>query len=492
MNRPSQSARWLCAPIFAALVSCGGGTDGTGATPPPSAPITSSGAMTKGSVILNGIHFDDSKAIVRDDRNRSSAQLANGMVVKLRGRSDDGLTGLADGIAVKSEARAVIQSIDAGASPQRFVTGGLIVLVDSQTVYANVAGFAALAVGQRVEVHGLRDDLGDLHATRVEAVGVADGPDELRGAVAGLNTALHQLTLNGTVTVNYAGATFVPPGTNESALGVGVIVEVRGSISGNVFTAAQVVIEDLEDADFGGNPEEKQEVEGFVSGFSAHPGTLQVNGRTVQTTSATQFANGSAADLANNVEVEAEGTINSAGLLVATKVEFERARVLLQGLATAVDPTARTVIVLGQTVQANDLTRIDARVGGGGGGGGNSTSLADITAGVDCVEVRAITSGATIVAEEIKEPSGCGKDLVQATVAGANATTFTLTFFAGLNAALGGAGVGFRDANEQSITRAAFFAAVVPAGNGSAGTPVKVKGVLTAGVLVAEEVELEN
>src|SRR5262245_40809191 len=50
--------------IAITIASCGGGTDGTGAVPPPTVNVTSSGVMTKGSVILNGIHFDPAGASI--------------------------------------------------------------------------------------------------------------------------------------------------------------------------------------------------------------------------------------------------------------------------------------------------------------------------------------------------------------------------------------------------------------------------------------------
>lgn len=468
------------------LGACGGGTDGTGAGPAPSSAVTSSGAMVRGSVILNGTRFDDGSAVITDDRGRGAAQLATGMVVKLRGRSDDGVSGSAERVDVENEVRGTIQSVDAAASPQRFTVLGLPVLVDGQTVFANVAGFAALTIGTRVEVHGLRDGLGQLRATRVEAVGAQDGLDELRGVVANLDSAADRFTLNGNVTVNYAAASFAPAGATEASLAAGVLVEVHGSFSGGTFTATRVEIEDLEDNVFRGAPGEKQEVEGFVGGFSAHPGSFQVNGRTVRTTASTRFEGGSAADLANNVKVEAEGRIDAQGVLVADKIEFRQARVILHGRATAVTPTARSLVVLGQTVQADDLTRIDARTPGG-----NSTQLADIVANIDCVEVRGFVAGGLLIAEEIREPSGCGRDLVQARVATEDEANGRLGFFATLVAVLP-ANTEFRNAADAPITRAQFFSAVTAAGANDAGTLVKVRGAFAAGVLTAEEAELED
>ncbi len=476
----------------ALLAACGGGTDGTGGTPPnpgPTSVITSAGALTKTSapgITVNNIRFDDGAATIGDDRGRTRASLATGMVVKLRGRSDDNVNGTAERIELENEVRGAIASVNAAASPQSFVVAGLTVLVDSQTVYANVAGFGGLAAGLRVEVHGLRDATNLLRATRVEVVAAGDGLDEIRGPVSAINTTAKTFTLNGTQTVNYGGATFSPAGASDASLGAGTVVEVRGSLSGGVFTATQVDIEDLEDDSVRGRANEKQEIEGFVSGFTATPGSFKVDGRDVQTTASTRFVGGTAADLANNAKVEAEGTINASGVLVASRIEFRSLRVLLHGRVTAVNASARTLVVLGQTVQANDLTRIDTRTPGG-----NGSALTDLVVNTDCVEVRAGLDGSTIVAEEIKEPSGCGKELVQARVTAKSDTAFTLTFFgpsSPLNASLTGASV-FRDLNGNAISRAQFFAAVTAAGSGNAGTLVKVKGNSLSAV---EEAELED
>lgn len=490
MNRISNLRVGLLGACITGLAACGGGTDGTGGSPPTPAGIatTASGVMTKGSVIINGIRFDDTTATVTDDRGRNAAALATGMVVKLRGRSDDNGNGTAERVDVENELRAAITSINASASPQSFVAAGLTVLVDSQTVYANVANFAALVVGTRVEVHGLRDAAGRLRASRVEAIAVGQGADELRGTVSAVNTTADTFVLNGNITVNYAGATFSPANATENSLVNGTtVVEVRGSLAGSVFTATQVDVEDLEDDNLRGRENEKQESEGFVTGFTAHPGTFQVNGRTVTTTTSTRFVGGTSADLVNDVKVEAEGIVNAQGVLVASKIEFRAVRVLLYGLVTARDTTARTVVVLGQTVRGNDLTRIDTR-----GSGGNSTSLADLTVNVDCVEVRATLDGTNLVADEIKEPSSCGKELVQARVTAENEAAFTLTFFGNtgtpLAASLANA-TQFRDRTGAVITREKFFAAVTPAGGTALGTLVKVKGNSLGAI---EEAELQD
>ena len=51
----------------------GGGTDGTGSPPPSAVAITVSGVMTKGSVIISGVRYNDSAATVTDDRGRTAS-----------------------------------------------------------------------------------------------------------------------------------------------------------------------------------------------------------------------------------------------------------------------------------------------------------------------------------------------------------------------------------------------------------------------------------
>jgi hypothetical protein len=479
-----RSGGLLCAALAAlALSACGGGTDGTGAV--PESAVTSSGVMTKGSVIVNGVRFDDAAAVVSDDRGRAAASLADGLVIRLRGRTDGGGNGTAERIDVENEVRGPVQSVDSAADPRQFVVAGLVILVDDATVFAGVPGFASLAPGLRVEVSGLRDANGLLRASRVEAVAAADGLDERRGVIGSVDTAADRFTLDGGIVVDYAAATIRPAGTGETALAAGAVVEVRGRLAGGVLSAAEVDVEALEDRVFQGEPNEKQQVEGFVSGFTVHPGSFFVNGRRVTTLASTVFAAGGPADLADNVPVVADGVIDVQGVLVATKIRFAKTRQILHGRVTALDAAQRTLVVLGQTVRANDLTRIDARPAVPGA---PTDRLEDITPGTDCVETWGTAGGSVLLADWIREVSVCSRDLVQARVTAKDATAFTLTFLGGLVASMP-ATAQYRDAGEVPMSREAFFAAVSA---GAAATLVRVRGTYDGTRLVAEEAELKN
>ena len=456
-----------------ALSACGGGTEGTGGVPPPAAPSYSTGVMTVGSVIVNGVRYDDTNAtVIIDDKTATRAHLRDGMVVKVRGRiNDDGATGTAERIEVENELRGTVTEIDTSANPPTFKVSGVLVRTDDTTVFANGVTINELR-NAKVEVHGLRDAAGVLRATRVEVQTDTDLQDEFKGAIS---TSFNDTSfaIGQVVVTPGSGAMYMPSDCGPTALKVlGRVVEVHGSFTGtNQFTATRIDCEDLEDDANGLRPPPgaRTEFEGFVANLGATSFTL--NGITVNFGATTQFRNGSREDLANGARVEVDGTLNGT-TLTAREISFKSDRIILQGQASGV--TATQFVVLGQTIQRNDLTEIT--VGGG------------LANGV-WVQVRArFAKNGSLVAEEVRDPSGgnANREIVQARVTAKSATTITLlgntyTLLEGANRYQGPDGTPF-------ASRADFLAAITPAPSG--GTLVKVRGTpLSAGV---EEGEIER
>lgn len=504
-NRISRAGAVLIVAVAVGLAGCGGGGGGstTPTTPPgggggtttppgqtPAGGISGTGSIAKptaNTVVMNGVAFNASNATIRDDGNRTLAKVEDGMTGKVRGRiNDDRVTGTADIIEIENEVRGLVQTVDGNLLPQRFTVNGQTVYVSDQTVYANLANFGALVAGAYVEVHGLRDSTGVIRATRVEAQtqGAAGLLDEIRGTVTALGT--NSFTLGSgpnAVNVTYTGSTaFGPPlGSTASGLQVGMLVEVHGSFAGatTTFAATRIDFEDSEDSDFSPSATDDAEIEGYVSGFAALGTPFKVGSRTVAVGNATRYEGGTAADLTNDVRVEAEGNLVS-GVLVANKIQFKQRRVILQASPSVVNVAGSTLTVLGKSVQVTTLTRIDAR-----SAGGNSTSLADIVANVDCVEVRAALVGTSIVADEVKELSSGSCDwILRAPVESADSAAGRVTMLGtvvDVNAAQ------WRDTNDAPITRTVFFQGA------TVGTVVKTKGSNASGSpLVASEAELEN
>ena len=485
---------YVSALATAALVAaCGGG--GGAAPPQGGTPVaTTSFAVgvashTAGSTTMtvNGTTFtlSNSTVIRGDDSPRGIDDISDGSVVKVRGRDDNG-TRRADEVEIENEVRGAVTAVNAAALPQTFAVGGLTVQVDASTVYANLnpLSFAGIAVGTYVEVHGLRTAATVMRASRVEGQtrNNADPADELKGAISALNLGAKTFAL-GTVTVNYATATFSPAGTTEAALANSVLVEVHGAFNaaGTVFTAQRVDIEDMEDRGVNPAPGDRVEVEGFVNGLvvaaGGTSGTFTVNGRAVSFSASTQFRNGAVADLANGVRIEVDGTL-SGNTLVAREIHFKQARAILAALPSAVNAATRTLTLLGKTVQITDLT--DMRT---------ALNLINTTTRI---EVRGHADAAGIViAERVEiDNSGGGRDTVQGVATAKNAAASTLTVL-GIPVSLSGAGVQFRDINDQPIDRAAFFTAVT---NGQ--TVVKVRGTAQVGgggvSINGAEAEIEN
>lgn len=461
------------------LSSCGGGGSSSMSSSSSSATTVVSGTMTKGSVIVNGITYTvaSGAAITIDDNpNRTESELANGMQVHIRGRvNNDGVTGEADKIEAEDEVQGTVSAKSTTADPDTLTIAGQTVLVDSAVVFANDGGLgiAAITAGTtEVEVHGNRDNLGNIIATRIEIKNeLADNDVELKGVIAGITATT--FTINGQ-SVNFASATIVPA---TSTLANGNLVEIEGTLSGGVIIASRVELEDVEDAAFIPAENENFEIEGFIASFTAHPGTFKVGNTTVATSSSTQFRDGSASDLANGVAVEAEGVMSSS-VFNAREIKFKKKviRIITDNWSGL---TSTQLTMMGKTVLINNLT-----------------TNTDVTNSTTRVQMRGyIDASGNIIAHQINDAgtNEGNKDILQAGVTAENSDTSQLTML-GVIADLSGGAVVFKGDDDVSMTISAFFAAVTPASASSGGTVVKVKGTFNTvtSTISGEEAEIEN
>ena len=486
------------------LGGCGGGggqVAGTGGMGGTGVQVVSNGVMTRGSVIVNGVRYEDTTASISiDDTPKTAANLQDGMVVSVRGTAS-GSSGTAQSVVAQSEVRGLVTAVFAAENPQRIVVLGQNVLIDDQTILSGITRPISdvqllpnpATPNVVVEVHGLRDTLGNIRATRVEAdTGLMGGDntvDEIRGLVTNRNDATPELFNVGSQQVaEIPGVTVV-----VGSFGDGSIVEVhcmvRPCVTGGIFQASLIEVEDF----FGNRPANGQrfEVEGLISGFvvGGHPGNFFVAGVSVTTTASTHFEGGIAGDLLNNIKVEAEGTWNGT-TLTASKIEFKRSVVRLQGFVTAQVANTFTLDISGRRVniETDDFTDV-----GGVPLPGNGFGI--------CVQVRGQrkAGGVVVVAGEIRV-GGCSnsdRPVLQAPVEAENGFELRLLGF-DINAesptdtTVGS--TGYENIDGSPMTRAAFFSAVVPADSAAvppvAGTLVKVIFNDTGGTV--HEVELED
>lgn len=372
------------------LSACGGdvGTGGTGVAPASYASGRISGF---GSVIVNGVHFDETSATIVDDdgRPRTAADLRLGMTVSIdAGPVTTDATGIPRATAkvlhVGADLAGPVTSVDPATGT--LVMLGQTVTIGSATVFDGYAtGLAGVQAGDVVEVFAFLDATsGRYRATRVEK------EDRLltwtlQGVVATVDAANQRFTVGGATIEDGA-----VPGLPALSPGLRVRATLAPAASGTVYAATQVVVVQAPVL----SQDEDSDVEGLVDGFQSLA-NFQVDGVPVDASGpGVVFLNGTAAGVANGVRVEVEGTVRN-GVLVATQVDLrqddsQEAAVEITGQITAVDTTAHTFTLRGQVVTWDASTAFS---------GGTAAGLV-VGATVAMHGVLA-TNGSTVLATEI-------------------------------------------------------------------------------------------
>jgi hypothetical protein len=345
-----RAARFLflqLATTTALLVGCGGGggdsSSGTAATGRSFAAGAISGF---GSVIVNGVRFDDSSASVTDDDDNpaSSASLRLGMQVEVQGGAvgDDGTGPKAAANAIHFAAQVLgpVSAIDATAHTL-VVLDQTVDVLDTTVIDSRLAGgFGAIAVGTVLEVHGTRDaTTGAVTATRLEPRPAANAFG-VKGPVAALDTTARTFTIGGAL-ISYAGVPNVPA---NLANGLVVRARLQTTQAGGAWVATQLGARAPQVADA-----DRAEIEGTVTAFTS-TAAFSVNGIAVDASQA-RFPEGTTG-LALGAHVEVHGT-SANGIVTATTVEVEthadqkERGFELHGAISAVDATARTFVLRG-------------------------------------------------------------------------------------------------------------------------------------------------
>ncbi|MBZ0253999.1 MAG: DUF5666 domain-containing protein, partial [Candidatus Methylomirabilis sp.] len=264
--------------------------------------------------------------VTLDDNPGGADDLRVGQYVTLRGLLfEDGVTGRGDDVVFDDEVQGPIESLNLPGGS--LVVLGRTVLTDARTVIRESGTdapltLAQLAVGNIVEASGLVNAQGEVAASRIERKSTVFEPGEseleVKGTISNLDAVARTftLTVNATVFgVDYSAASV------RGVLANDVFVEVKteSAVVGGVIDATRVKVEDDGGA---GEPGEEAELKGFVTRFASVT-DFDVKGRPVTTTAFTEFRGGTSAQLGLGDLVEVEGPVNSLGVLVARKVQFE-------------------------------------------------------------------------------------------------------------------------------------------------------------------------
>lgn len=352
---------------LAALVVACGGVDSGGTGSYAAGPITG-----YGSIIVGGVHYDESTAKVEDDSGTeaSADALQLGMITEIRASDPVGAPGMQSAIATsvrfRSELVGPVEAIDN-------MLGTLTVLgqkvqINATTVFdARLAGgLAALHVDDVVEVFGQLDASAQQRytATRIEPRSGA-ASYKLRGIVTAVSSSgtLKTLVIGGQTIDFSAIGSDVRPSRNQLLRVVFGTFKVAGNW---VASAIEVGTRQLPDRD-------SAEIEGRVTSFTSAE-MFEVDGTPVASSALTQFPDGSAG-VVLGARVEVRGA-SRGGTLYATRIAIEGDNsggpdpFEFTGSIQLLDTAAQTFVMRGFTVHWSDTTQFAA--------GTNASSLRNL------------------------------------------------------------------------------------------------------------------
>ncbi|MGH9205073.1 MAG: DUF5666 domain-containing protein, partial [Acidimicrobiales bacterium] len=328
-----------------------------------------------------------------------------------------------------------------------------------------------------IQVDGFIDAGGAIAATRIER-GDASSPLQVLGVVASLNSSAHTFMIKA-LTVNYSSATLT--GFTGGAPSDGDLIEVQGTTFDAVtttLTATEVTRQLTDQEEMGGNNNDELEREGLITRF-ASASDFDVAGKPVTTTSSTEYRNGSAADLALNVKVQVEGTLNSSNVLVADVVEFEHnGNIELQSQVSQVDAAAGTLTVLGVPVAVTATTRFED----------------ESSAAVSMFKLSDVNVGDTLKVYGFESPAGSGHVVATRLERQSPTTTVQITGpfaastspdFMVLGITIAASAAVISDGHGGTLTLDAFLMQAV-------GHGVEVQGTLNGSLVSASEIAIDD
>lgn len=366
-----------------------GGTGVAGISSGGTGSFTTGTVSGLGSIIVRGVRFDDSTAVVTRSDEGPVGALRPGMVVAIHAGpivapSGDRLgAAAAMRISYASEWVGRIDAVDA--------TGGTFLLL-GQTVQVPAAAviegaattMAGLAPGQVVEVHGYLDlGASRLLATRIEVSAAMPAAWRLSGQVQSLDLAARTCRI-GSALVSWDAGVTLPAGFANGQL---VRVALATAQANGAWPAQRIRARESEVAQVQAAEKDQASVEGTVTSIGSAT-SFSVDGVPVDASGIATLTS-----LAVGVLVEVTGSLLG-GVLVASAVEA-RPRTVLDvqdyrfiGAVSALDVLARTFTLQGQSFTYG----LDVLVSAPGW----------ITGGTPTVDVRAVRIGGQWQATEIK------------------------------------------------------------------------------------------
>lgn len=443
--------------IFSLLLSfilfgCGGGSAGGTVIPSPSNASSlgiSSGVIKGfGSVFVNGIKFNTDNAQVMRSGNQVNdvRELRIGMNVTIEGDLDKEV---ASSVSFEETVKGPVDSL----APLTVL--GQTVITNAATVF-NDSSLTNIAIGDILEISGLRDGNDDIVASFIERKNNPTNVDQynVTGHVRNLNISAMTFEIDGLI-VNYSSANLndLPGGVPAEAL----LVEVKDENTAYAPGSLSLLATKVETAFPLGNRSftgRKIEIESLVIQVISAT-EFRMGGFSVVTSPATQFLFGTPNNITTGTKLEVEGIVDNNGVLQARKVKFEDNDARLQARVQAINTTTNIVTLLGIPVTVTGNTALEDQRSDNA-----SLALGDIQVG-DFLEIRGfVGANGAFTASELDRENDDTKVEIRAPASAKDPSAGTVTLLGQrINS---NAGTQFNGLDDERISSTQFFDAITP------------------------------
>lgn len=483
----SASAGALLLGLAVALTACGGGgsSGGTSASTTPSSGSASGFVSGFGSVVVDGVHYDDNQAQLERDDDSGTQQSAKPSDFKLGQHVDvefsaAGSNATASKVAVSPEVVGSVTAVDLVGLT--LTVGGQTVNVNTNatvgvvTVFEGYTDLSGVTVGDRIEVHGAVQGTGAsayILATRIEHLPASSGiASRVTGTVNNLASDGKRFQI-GSTTVVVTSSTVITPASMTLANGQRVKVFSRTAIDTSVPSAPVMTADAIRIRGESGAAQSLMRVAGIVSQWQS-AADFYVEGTHVNASGvASNLPSGSL----DGSFVRVQGTYDKAtGVLTASSVKIGRD--LPRDSGIEVKGAITDFVSLDSFKVRNTAVQVVSS-------GSNATrfvggSAADLANGV-FVEIKGKIVNSMLVATtvEIKQPDASAELEIMGSIASIDTTGGTLT----LNTRNGSQSVSFSSTTTSCDDNCMLTSLAT-------GVAIKVEGYLKNGVLVAREISL--
>lgn len=344
--------------VFGAISACGGagggldvadgGIRGTGSSVGPVSGF--------GSVFVNGVEFstDDipNREVESNDGITAEGLLSEGMILRVEGEWFDDGKGTAEKLSYDDTLRGPVDLVTADPSGAgEFVTlsvMGQSVRVDRQTVVRGTTYATLLAepsITDHVRVSAWRQADGSYRAGYIGVINPDLTSIELEGTLSAVDISQNQFTI-GTITVEYdENSVSFGSDLTEANLINGAVLEVEGTLSGSMLTAATI---DRDDARrFSRSSADDIEFTAIIdasyapSGAGTLPGEFTMGGLTVRVTDATELDDSITLDeLTEGLLIQVQGQFVSDTVVEAEEIELRDGDAKIRGVVSLTTDSA--------------------------------------------------------------------------------------------------------------------------------------------------------